>query len=91
MSKNKQVQVKIKLPYRWHRSNTSICSVPYFVVPDHIKYSIKEKYMVMQISKWISDLLVLGIAGCIWLLLLSAAFLFLAHVIERVRKWTIKQ
>ena len=43
MSKSKQVQDKIKLPYRWHRSNTSICSVPYFVVSDHIKYSIKEK------------------------------------------------
>ena len=47
--------------------------------------------MVIQISKWISDVLVLGIAGCIWLLLLSAAFLFFAHVIEKVREWTINQ
>lgn len=44
--------------------------------------------MVMQISKWISDLLVLGIAGFIWLLLICAAFLLLAQVIERVREWT---
>ena len=43
MNKNKQLLVRINLPYRRQRSNTSICSVPYFIVPEHIKYSIKEK------------------------------------------------
>tara|TARA_R100001244_G_C5109156_1_gene120724 strand:+ start:302 stop:433 length:132 start_codon:yes stop_codon:yes gene_type:complete len=43
--------------------------------------------MVMQIAKWISDFLILGVAGVIWLVLIGGAFLLLAHIIDRVREW----
>ena len=43
--------------------------------------------MVMQISKWISDFLILGVAGLIWLALIGGVFLLLAHIVDRAREW----
>jgi len=43
--------------------------------------------MVIQIAKWISDFLILGIAGIIWLVLIGGVLLLLSNVIERVREW----
>ena len=43
--------------------------------------------MVMQIAKWISDFLILGVAAVIWLALIGGAFLLLAHIVDRVREW----
>ena len=43
--------------------------------------------MVMQIAKWISDFLILGVAGVIWLGFIGGVFLLLAHMIDRVREW----
>ena len=43
--------------------------------------------MVMQIAKWISDFLILGVAGVIWLGLIGGVFLLLAHIIDRAREW----
>ena len=43
--------------------------------------------MVIQIAKWISDFLILGIAGIIWLVLIGGALLLLSNVIDRVREW----
>jgi|TARA_R110000744_G_scaffold79987_3_gene156996 hypothetical protein len=43
--------------------------------------------MVMQVAKWISDFLILGVAGVIWLALIGSAFLLFAHVVDRIREW----
>ena len=43
--------------------------------------------MVIQIAKWISDLLILGIAAIIWLVFLGGVFLLFAHIVDRVREW----
>ena len=42
--------------------------------------------MVMQVAKWISDLLILGVAAAIWLVLIGGVLLLLVHVIERIKE-----
>jgi hypothetical protein len=43
--------------------------------------------MVIQIATWISEMLIFGIAGCIWLALIGLSVLLLGHIVERVREW----